>query len=255
MKHMKRKIQVGESISHLKGSGFDYLGSRKYAEGDELKLIDWNMFAKTGELGTREFAVERGETVALVLDTHPTMNQGYKEISKLDSSVEACTIIGEEMLRRGYKVIIATGMGEGEVRSFTSKERREMFEHLALISARRANDVGQSMARVLKEAPRTRRLLVFTDMENARTLIPVARRNRRKDITVVVPLLPRLSLPEGRFSRAERDFMDDLISALYVYESSLNWLRLSHVRRTSCKVVSASLEDLPKVCMRSGVIA
>jgi uncharacterized protein (DUF58 family) len=255
MKHVKRKVQVGESVSHLKGSGFDYLGSRRYAEGDELKLIDWNMFAKTGELGTREFAVERGETIALVVDTNPTMNQGYKEISKLDSAVEACTIIGEEMLRRGYKVIMATGTGSGELRTFTPKARREMFEHLALISARRACDAGQVLARVFKEVPRARRVLVFTDLENARSLIHVIRRNKRKDIVAVVPMLPRLNVPETGHSKAEKRFLDELIDTLFAYEVSLNALRISQIKRSSCRVLSAPLDELPKACMRSGVIS
>jgi hypothetical protein len=141
------------------------------------------------------------------------------------------------------------------MRTFTSKERREMFEHLALISARRVCDAGQTLARTLKEFPRMKRALVFTDLENARTIVHVARRNRKKDIAVIVPLLPKLSVPEGRYSHAERTYLDELVSALYVYESSLNSLRLNYIKKASCKVVSAPLEDLPKVCMRSGVIA
>jgi len=255
MRVMKKKVYLGESVSRMKGSGYDYQGSRRYIEGDELKLIDWNILAKTGEPGTREFALERGETVAMIIDTNPSMNQGYKEMSKLDSCVETSTLLSEELLKQGYKVILAHGSGR-YIRAFTRRERKMLLEDLALLNAKKGDDPGRTLAKVINDFPRVRKILVFTDLENAYTLSRVAKKGPKKDITVIVPELSEIIPPPGVEGNPTADmvFVRDLIPVIRCYESSITALRVNTLRRSSCMVISAPVEELPGACIHAGVI-
>jgi uncharacterized protein (DUF58 family) len=62
------EIFSGQYSSVFKGRGMEFSQVREYQPGDDPKLIDWNVTARTGHLFTKEFSEERELTVMILLD-------------------------------------------------------------------------------------------------------------------------------------------------------------------------------------------
>jgi uncharacterized protein (DUF58 family) len=59
---------VGRIITNDGGAGVEFHRTREYQRGDDMSRIDWNRFARTGELTTTEFREERAANIVLCLD-------------------------------------------------------------------------------------------------------------------------------------------------------------------------------------------
>lgn len=58
----------GRARSDTGGTGVEFYAVREHQPGDPRSRIDWNRLAKTGELSTLQFRVERTTTVVIVID-------------------------------------------------------------------------------------------------------------------------------------------------------------------------------------------
>ena len=58
----------GQYHSVFKGRGMDFHDVRAYAPGDEVRAIDWNVSARTGQLHVKRFVEERELTVMVLCD-------------------------------------------------------------------------------------------------------------------------------------------------------------------------------------------
>lgn len=59
---------MGELVTRLRGSGFEYADSRPYSPGVSLRHMDWKATARTGELIGKEFYLEGGIGVHVVYE-------------------------------------------------------------------------------------------------------------------------------------------------------------------------------------------
>ena len=85
------KIDVGESPSIFKGKGMDFDEVREYQQGDDVRLVDWRLTAKIGEVYTKVFHEERERQVWFLIDLRSGMKFGTKQAFK---SVIAAHIVG-----------------------------------------------------------------------------------------------------------------------------------------------------------------
>ncbi|MGB9621762.1 MAG: DUF58 domain-containing protein [Brevinematia bacterium] len=94
--------QTNKSIN-LKGSGDEFLEHREYHYGDELKNINWKLFAKTGKLYVKTFSSNVSKDVFIALDVSKSMSAGRK-ISKLEYSKYLLTVVAYKLTTLGYRV-------------------------------------------------------------------------------------------------------------------------------------------------------
>ena len=78
---MLRGRQQGERRSKKKGQSVEFADYRNYVVGDDLRRIDWNLYARLDKLFLRLFMEEEDLSVSLVVDVTGSMNFG--EPSKL----------------------------------------------------------------------------------------------------------------------------------------------------------------------------
>ncbi len=64
---------TGEHASIYRGRGFEFEEHRPYQPGDEPRLLNWRLYARSGALYTKVFMEERRPQVYLVVDRGPTM--------------------------------------------------------------------------------------------------------------------------------------------------------------------------------------
>ena len=68
----------GERTASEAGQSVEFRDFRPYQPGDELRYVDWKVYARTGRLYTRLYQAERTVSLHIVLDTSSSMSIGYK---------------------------------------------------------------------------------------------------------------------------------------------------------------------------------
>jgi len=61
-----------------KGASIEFADYRRYVAGDEIRYIDWNVYARHGSLFVKEFSAEENLHVTILLDTSRSMEFGGK---------------------------------------------------------------------------------------------------------------------------------------------------------------------------------
>ncbi|MFB6130251.1 MAG: DUF58 domain-containing protein [Salinigranum sp.] len=69
-------LRRGEQDSRRVGEGLTFSDFRRYAPGDDTRLVDWKVFARTDEYFVKQFEEERNLTVHVLLDSSASMDFG-----------------------------------------------------------------------------------------------------------------------------------------------------------------------------------
>ncbi len=69
-------LRQGEQESPRVGEGLTFSDYRRYSPGDDTRLIDWKLFARTEEYFIKQFEEERSLTVHVLLDASGSMDFG-----------------------------------------------------------------------------------------------------------------------------------------------------------------------------------
>ncbi len=67
---------AGAYASAFRGGGMEFHESHPYVPGDDVRSLDWNAMARTGEPFVKRFREERDQTLLLALDTSASMAFG-----------------------------------------------------------------------------------------------------------------------------------------------------------------------------------
>lgn len=95
---------AGEYHSVFKGQGISFSEIREYQPGDDVRLIDWNVTAKSGTPYIKIFDEERELTVFLVVDVSASGHFGSGTHSKRDTCVEIAAVLGFSAAKNQDKV-------------------------------------------------------------------------------------------------------------------------------------------------------
>lgn len=103
-KGMVNNILGGEYQSAFKGRGMEFSEVREYNYGDDIRQIDWNVTARTGDPFIKQFEEEREQTLMLCVDISPSGIFGSKNKSKMELSIEICAVLAFSAIKNGDKV-------------------------------------------------------------------------------------------------------------------------------------------------------
>ena len=94
----------GEYHSIFKGRGMTFSEVREYDPGDDIRLIDWNVTARTGSPFVKVFEEERELTVFLLVDISASGEFGTGSQLKKDFSAEIASVLGFSAIKNNDKV-------------------------------------------------------------------------------------------------------------------------------------------------------
>ncbi len=93
---VSKRVQLGaakgERRSKRKGMGIEFADYRDYVQGDELRHVDWNIFARLDALYLRLFEDQEDLTLHLLIDASASM--GFGTPSKLEFACTLAAAIG-----------------------------------------------------------------------------------------------------------------------------------------------------------------
>ena len=106
--HRMEGLLAGDYRSTYFGEGTELVQVRPYVPGDDVRRIEWNVSARTGEPHVRVQLADRVLVTWLVLDTSPSMEFGTADRRKADVAEGVALAIGHVATRRGNRVGIVT---------------------------------------------------------------------------------------------------------------------------------------------------
>jgi uncharacterized protein (DUF58 family) len=101
---LSKHIFSGEYHSAFKGSGMSFSEVRSYQYGDEVKNIDWNVTARSGEAHIKVFEEERELTIMLLVDISASVHFGTRQPWKNEWMAELSAVLGFSALQNNDKV-------------------------------------------------------------------------------------------------------------------------------------------------------
>jgi len=84
-----RSVVSSHRRTSWRGEGREFESLRDYVRGDELRHISWTATARRGKLTTRQYQIERDQTILIALDAGRLMTARIEDETKLDSAVHA----------------------------------------------------------------------------------------------------------------------------------------------------------------------
>jgi uncharacterized protein (DUF58 family) len=82
LSHRVETLYAGEYTSAFRGRGIEFSQVRKYIEGDDIRLIDWNVTARMREPYVKEFVEERELSIIFMVDISASGDFGTKRRTK-----------------------------------------------------------------------------------------------------------------------------------------------------------------------------
>ena len=116
-------LLAGDYRSTLHGDGTELAQVRPYVPGDDVRLIDWNVTARTLQAHVRVHLAERVLVTWLVLDASPSMQFGTADRRKADVAEGVAIAVGHIATRRGNRLGAIT-FGDSNPRSVPPKQGR-----------------------------------------------------------------------------------------------------------------------------------
>ncbi|MFC1467252.1 DUF58 domain-containing protein [Verrucomicrobiota bacterium] len=97
-------LLAGEYHSVFKGRGIEFESVREYAHGDDVRMIDWKVTARTGRPHVKRFIEERENAVFLLVDYSASGDFSGGARSKRDVVAEVCMMLALCALRNNDRI-------------------------------------------------------------------------------------------------------------------------------------------------------
>src|SRR5689334_18600844 len=149
--------------STFRGSGVEFSEVRAYSPGDDVRRIDWNVTARTGETFVKTYAEERELTIHLVIDQSRSMDFGSREWTKREVAAQLAALITFAALRAQDRVGLSLFGERPGLHLPAKKGSQHLLRIVREVLAARASSPGSDFAAALEQEERLlrRRSVVF----------------------------------------------------------------------------------------------
>lgn len=107
---------IGQHASRSRGAGLEFAQYRAYEPGDELRQIDWKLYARSDRFFVRESERESPVTIWILLDATASAGQRDRDrpaVSRLDHACATAACIVELALQQGDRFGLIAVNGDG----------------------------------------------------------------------------------------------------------------------------------------------
>lgn len=94
----------GEYHSVFKGSGLEFAEVRPYLPGDDVRTIDWNVSARTGQPHVKQYVEERELAVLLLVDVSASQRFGTRQRFRSELAAEVAAVLALSASRNNDRV-------------------------------------------------------------------------------------------------------------------------------------------------------
>jgi uncharacterized protein (DUF58 family) len=185
----------GEYHSTFKGQGMEFEEVRQYEPGDDIRLIDWNVTARTGYPHIKKFREERELSVVLMVDASSSGQFGTKDRFKNETAAELCALLAFSAIKNNDKVglIIFTDVIEKFVppRKGRGHVLRLIRDILYFKPTHTGTDISGAIEYMNRVIKRKSVIFLISDYMSGGFQKPLQIANRRHDVIAVKVTDPR----------------------------------------------------------------
>lgn len=190
-----RSLVAAHRKSAWRGEGREFESMRDYVRGDELRHVSWTATARRGKLVTRQYQIERDQTILIAIDAGRLMTARIEQETKLDLAVHAALSLMSAAARGGDNAgLVVFGR---QIKAYIPPKRGS--EHLdAVLEALHAIEpemIEPSYARafgfIAANCKRRALVVVLTDLvdeEGSRELLASLKLLRPRHLPLVVTI-------------------------------------------------------------------
>ena len=194
-RRMVNEILSGQYESVFKGQGMEFREVREYVPGDDIRSIDWNVTARTGEPHVKVMAEERELTVMLMVDMSGSGRFGSVSRFKNELAAELCAVLAFSAIKNNDKVGLIVFTDDIELYVPPQKGSKHVLrvirEVLYFEPKGRGTDIPKELHYLNNVIRRKAVVFLVSDFmaDNYETALRVA--NRRHDVVAVTVTDPR----------------------------------------------------------------
>ncbi|TVR66237.1 MAG: DUF58 domain-containing protein [Spirochaetaceae bacterium] len=182
-------LLAGNYRAVFKGTGIEFDEVREYVEGDDTRLIDWNVSSRFGQVYTKTFREEREMTLFLVLDLSSSLNFGTAARSMREIALIASTLLTLAAVKNNDKVggVLFTESIESWI--VPAKGRTHALRLLQEVISHEPRRDGSNLAgalRTVTESLKRRGILVIiSDFQTTNYQRELALASKRHDVIAI----------------------------------------------------------------------
>lgn len=198
-RHLVKESFAGAYHAVFKGQGMSFDEVRPYLPGDEVRRIDWNVTARSGEPYIKRFIEERELTVLLMVDLSASLDFGSRGRRKQNLAAELAAVLAFAATSNQDRVGLLAFSDRVEALIPPRRGRRHVLrivrDLLALRPQGRGTDLGLALDTLRHLLHRRAVVVLISDFQGSarpalagRALKAAARRHDLIAVTVADPL-------------------------------------------------------------------
>jgi uncharacterized protein (DUF58 family) len=158
----------GLHASPFQGFSVEFSEHRKYVPGDDLKDLDWNVFAKTDKYYLKKFQAETNVTGYLAMDLSASMAYTYRqELTKFEYGICLAAALGYLMIHQQDPVGLVTFDTKIRTALPPRSKRTQLGHILAILASLRpsgATDIAASLHQLAVMLRNRSLIILFSDL-------------------------------------------------------------------------------------------
>lgn len=147
------------------GSGVEFVDHRDYTEGDDLRYLDWNLFARFGRLAIRLYEEEEDLAIYFIVDASTSM--GFGDAEKFRHAKRLAAALGYVGLANLDRVAVVgtTDTVGTSMQPTRGKERIfKVFRFLKALKADGVTDLGTALKTFVAQNKRRGLAVLISDL-------------------------------------------------------------------------------------------
>ena len=162
-----RETFAGQYLSVFKGQGIEFAEVRQYIAGDDIRSIDWNVSARTGNTYVKKFNEERELSVIIACDVSASQYFGSKGNLKAEAAIELASVFAFSAIKNSDKVGLLLFSDKVELYIPPRKGKRHVLriirELLAFEPKSKKTDISLALSTLIRLIKRQGILLFISD--------------------------------------------------------------------------------------------
>ena len=207
---------AGPHKSHYRGTAVEFADYRQYSPGDDIRLVDWKVFARTDRHYVRLYDAERNLLSYLVVDKSGSMDFSgavLRTPAKFAHAARLAAAFGYLVIREGDELglsIADTALHSHLPAGASWSQLNRVLDHLGRAKPEGRTDLGACLENVFAQAKRRGVLALFSDFLDADArfwkAIDLFRRSRFDVMLFQITHPEEIELPDvasARFAETE----------------------------------------------------
>ncbi len=166
-RHIVEGLQTGMHRSPYFGQSVEFLQHRQYVPGDDLRHVDWKVWAKQDRLYVKQFEEETNMRCTLLVDVSASMQYGNGPLNKYEYAATVATSLAYLLLKQHDSVACIAFDDHIRARSPLNSSQKHLHTIVRTLDANQPDqktDAGAVLREIAEISPRRGMMVVISDL-------------------------------------------------------------------------------------------